>query len=111
MSSVQDDVAAMRQDVADLQRAHEGYTHGAAADAADLRAPAPVLTDERRSSAPWSITRQQEAQLVDGMGQAANMSQRATEDGILELRAHLSRLSSGVPDVQRLQPEDRLHSM
>ena len=107
VSSVHDVLAAMRQDVADLQRAHEEDALGLASGVAENGTLAPLRTDELRGSATLSI----KAQLDDGMGQATVMSQRATEVGISELRTHLNRLSNTVPAVQRLQTGDRVHSM
>ena len=111
VSSVQDELSAMRQDVADLQRVHYEEVQAAAQGVAGFRTLAPVRTGERHGHAAWSSEPQQDALFPDGTKQAAVESKSSAEDGISELRAQLDRLSKTLPAVQRLQMGDRLHSI
>ena len=106
-SSMQDDIVALRQQFAELQRAHyEDMRGGAERGAECVSALAAQQSSEHEDESPWvSQLRQDAAAAAENHdeGHPTVATSTATADAILDLRAHLDRLSSALPAVRRLQ--------
>ena len=107
-TSAQVNIPAMRQHLAQLQRAHEDEIRGAVeADREAGRGVADAFarreSGELRREMPLESQLQQEVVFTDDENHYALAESDATADAVSDVRAHLDRLAMSSPAVQRVQ--------
>ena len=100
-SSAHEEFAALRQQLAELQRAHDEDLQ--AISAVRMSAAAEQQDAEPVKSQTWKSQQQQEAAHADHDEHSALAAAQMTADAITELRARLNKLADHVPAVQRLR--------
>ena len=100
MSSYED-FAALRQQLAELQRTHDKELRDV--EALDTSAGAELQNDEPVTSLSRNSQQQQDDMQPDLDGSSAFAATQVTADAISDLRAHLDKLAEYVPAVQRLR--------
>lgn len=99
--ATREDFAALRQQLAELQRTHDAEVHGVRA--LDTSGGAEFEDDERITRPPPESPQQQDAIHSDHDERSALAASQATADAVSDLRAHLDKLADYVPAVQRLR--------
>ena len=99
--STHEDFSALRQQLVELQRAHDEDLHGVGA--VDTGTAAELPDDEVVASQPRRSQQQQDAAPADSDEHTALAASQATADAVLDLRAYLEKLADHVPAVQRLR--------